>query len=107
MGTLVGIPLALLDWQALSMKGWLLVISLSASFGLGQYLLAKAFALAPANVLTPFTYFQILSAVIFGLLVFHDVPDGWTILGIVLILAAGAYVFGQNAPAKAPHASDR
>ena len=46
----------------------------------------QAFALTPANVLTPFTYVQILSAAIFGLLAFHDIPDWWTITGIALIL---------------------
>ena len=61
---------------------------------------AKAFALAPANVLAPFSYFQILSAVAFGLIVFHDIPDLWTVTGIVMIMGAGIYVFGRNAPAK-------
>jgi len=96
VGTLVSLPLALADWRPPSFSGWLVLLALGAAFGVAQYFLARAFALAPANVLTPFTYFQILSAVLFGILVFHDVPDGWTIAGIALILGAGAYVFGRN-----------
>ena len=61
--------------------------------------MAKAFSLAPANLLTPFSYFQILSAVVFGFLVFHDIPDYWTLTGIALIVGAGLYVFGRNTPA--------
>ena len=60
--------------------------------------MAKAFSLAPANLLTPFTYLQILSALVFGFLVFGDIPDVWTFVGIALIVGAGLYVFGRSAP---------
>lgn len=96
VGNAVAIPLAIADWQPPSANGWMLILGLGITFGAGQYFLAKAFALAPANVLTPFTYFQILSAVIFGVVVFGDIPDAWTFLGIAMILAAGLYVFGRN-----------
>jgi drug/metabolite transporter (DMT)-like permease len=97
IGNLVALPLAIAGWQPVSPTAWLLFLGLGATFGLGQMLLAKAFALAPANVLTPFSYFQIVSAVIFGLVVFKDIPDRWTLLGMALIIAAGAYVFGRSA----------
>lgn len=98
IGNLVGIPLAIAGWLPQTPESWLLSLCLGVVFGLSQFLLAKAFALAPANVLTPFSYFQILSAVVFGLLVFHDVPDRWTLIGIALIIGAGLYVFGRNRP---------
>jgi drug/metabolite transporter (DMT)-like permease len=101
VGNLVAIPLAIADWQPPSANGWMLILGLGITFGAGQYFLAKAFALAPANVLTPFTYFQILSAVVFGMVIFHDIPDAWTFLGIAMILAAGLYVFGRNRDKKA------
>ncbi|MCB1379129.1 MAG: DMT family transporter [Alphaproteobacteria bacterium] len=97
IGTVVAIPLAALDWRPPDLHAWLAFFGIGASFGIAQYYLAKAFVLAPANILTPFTYFQILAAVIFGIAVFGDVPDFWTMVGTVLILAAGAYVFGRNA----------
>lgn len=62
--------------------------------------LTRTFALAPASVLTPFSCFQILSAALFGFIVFGDVPDIWTLAGIVMIIVAGLYVFGRS-PAKA------
>jgi drug/metabolite transporter (DMT)-like permease len=80
VGTAVAIPLAL---------------GVGATFGLGQYLLAKAFALAPANILAPFTYFQIFAAVLFGMAVFNDFPDIWTWAGIAIITASGTYVVGR------------
>jgi len=99
VGTLVSLPLAVLDWRPPDLLQWTILLSLGLSFGLGQHLLTKAFALAPANVLTPFSYVQIVSAVLFGLVVFHNVPDVWTVLGMILIVGAGAYVFGRRTPA--------
>ena len=96
IGTVLSVPLALYDWRPLTGEAWLFSLGLGISFGLGQYFLAKAFALAPANALTPFTYFQILSAVVFGFVVFGDAPDQLTWIGIVMIIAAGVYVFGRN-----------
>jgi drug/metabolite transporter (DMT)-like permease len=98
VGTLVSLPLAVLDWRPPDLFQWAILLCLGISFGLGQHLLTKAFSLAPANVLTPFSYFQILSAAIFGLLVFHSFPDAWTILGMVLIVGSGGYVFGRKRP---------
>ncbi|MGL4441938.1 MAG: DMT family transporter [Bosea sp. (in: a-proteobacteria)] len=99
-GSVVSLPVALMDWRTPSLSEWFVFLCLGASFGWGQHFLARAFSLAPANVLTPFSYFQILSAAIFGVLVFQDIPDGWTLSGIALILVAGAYVFGHSALAK-------
>ena len=95
VGTIVTLPLAAMDWRPLDTTGWLLSLSLGTTFGLGQYFLTKAFALAPANTLAPFTYFQILAAVLFGMAVFGDFPDIWTWLGIAIISASGAYVFSR------------
>ena len=96
VGSLVSLPLALMDWHAPSLAEWAIFLCLGVSFGWGQHFLARAFALAPANVLTPFTYCQILSAAIFGAIVFHDIPDVWTCVGVIMIVATGAYVFGRK-----------
>jgi drug/metabolite transporter (DMT)-like permease len=92
------LPLALTSWTPQTIETWALSFCLGVIFGLAQLLMAKAFSLAPANLLTPFTYFQILSALVFGFLVFHDFPDIWTVVGIALIVGAGLYVFGRNTP---------
>jgi drug/metabolite transporter (DMT)-like permease len=100
VGSVVSLPVAMMDWRTPSPADWVVFLCLGASFGWGQHFLARAFSLAPANVLTPFSYFQILSAAIFGVVVFQDLPDWWTMAGIALILVAGAYVFGRSAPAR-------
>ena len=71
----ISLPLAVADWPPSLARLDPASPCLGASFGWGQHFLARAFSLAPANVLTPFSYFQILSATIFGVVVFHNFPD--------------------------------
>lgn len=54
--------------------------------------IVRAFALAPASVLAPFNYLEIVSATLFGYLVFGDFPDLPTWGGIALIVASGLYI---------------
>ena len=47
---------------------------------------------APAAVLAPLSYIEIVSATLFGYLVFGDFPDRWTWLGIGIVITSGLYV---------------
>jgi drug/metabolite transporter (DMT)-like permease len=58
----------------------------------GHCLLVLAFARAPASVLAPMSYSQLIWAGLAGVLVFGDWPDGWTLLGAVVIAAGGVLV---------------
>jgi drug/metabolite transporter (DMT)-like permease len=96
VGLIVSTPLAIYDWRPPSATGWLLLLVLGMCFAGAQYFMAKAYVLAPANLLAPFTYAQILAAVVFGFLAFGDAPDLWSMAGVVLIIAAGLYVYGMS-----------
>jgi drug/metabolite transporter (DMT)-like permease len=91
-GFIVTTPLLPLGWANGSPTAWLLLIFSGIVYGTGQLLLIRALAAAPANVLTPFTYTQIVAAVLFGVLVLGELPDVWTFVGTALIVAAGLYV---------------
>ena len=97
VGTVIAAPIALVEWVPLDAHGWLLAAALGLVYAVAQLMMVRAFVYAPANILTPFSYAQIISAALFGLLVFGDVPDGWTLLGIAMIIAAGAYVVRSTA----------
>jgi drug/metabolite transporter (DMT)-like permease len=47
----------------------------------------------PASVVVPYQYSMLVWAVIFGYVVFADVPQISTIIGAVIIIAAGFYIF--------------
>ncbi|WP_407157568.1 DMT family transporter [Bradyrhizobium sp. STM 3557] len=53
----------------------------------------RSLKLAPASVVVPYQYTMIVWAVMFGFLVFGDVPQPATIAGAVIIIGAGLYIF--------------
>jgi drug/metabolite transporter (DMT)-like permease len=53
----------------------------------------RSLKLAPANVVVPYQYSMIVWAVMFGYLVFGDVPSTATIAGAAIIIGAGLYIF--------------
>jgi len=48
-----------------------------------------AFLRAPASMLTPYTYLQILWSTAYGYLVFDHMPDGWSGVGMGVIVGSG------------------
>lgn len=69
---------------------WMLALGLLGAAG--HCLLVLAFARAPASVLAPMSYSQLVWAGLAGVLVFGDWPDGWTLLGAGIIAAGGILV---------------
>jgi drug/metabolite transporter (DMT)-like permease len=58
----------------------------------GHYLQIGAHGMAPASVLSPFIYTQLLWVIIAGYLVFGDLPDRWTLAGGVIVVTSGLYL---------------
>jgi drug/metabolite transporter (DMT)-like permease len=79
-------------WRWPDLKGWLLMAQAGLLGAGSHFLLIKALDLAPASILQPFTYAQLIAAVIIGYVVFDNVPDVWTWLGSAIVVASGLYV---------------
>jgi len=76
-----------------SPQSWSLLAGIGF-FGIASHLLIViAFSMAPASVLAPFQYVEIVSATILGYLVFNEFPDLVKWLGITIIICSGAYIF--------------
>ena len=70
----------------------LLLLALAGCIsGASHLILIKAFALAPASRLAPFSYFQLIWVTLAGYLVFDNFPDHWSLLGIGILLVSGIY----------------
>jgi drug/metabolite transporter (DMT)-like permease len=70
----------------------LMICSLGVYGGVGHFLLIKAFRDAPASVLSPILYVQLIWATLMGWIVFGHFPDTAALLGILTIAAAGAVI---------------
>jgi drug/metabolite transporter (DMT)-like permease len=59
---------------------------------LGHYFVALALGFAPANIVTPFQYVQMVGSVLVGYVMFGDLPDALTWLGAAIVIASGLYI---------------
>ena len=72
----------------------IVVIGILAS--VGHWLLIKAYDHASATLLAPYTYSALVWAMLMGWLVFGDFPDGWSLLGMGILVATGLYLANRQ-----------
>ena len=60
--------------------------------GAAQYFIICALQRAPASVVSPIGYAELIAAAAFGYVIFDDLPDRYTWLGAALIVSAGLVV---------------
>jgi drug/metabolite transporter (DMT)-like permease len=80
-------------WEPPTMRVWLIFILVGALGAAGHLLVIMALQRAEASRVSPFTYVQLLWAMIASYLAFGDVPSMWTIVGAVVIVASGLHVY--------------
>lgn len=93
IGALVMLPVIPVVWQP--PVDWvvaLLMVMIGVLGSTGHYFLIAGHKLAPASVLSPFVYTQLIWVIIFGYLVFGQVPNSWTIAGAAIVIASGLYL---------------
>jgi len=95
----VGLSLAL-PWETgESTAGWreaLMLLLLGLLAGVGHWLVISAYSMAPASFLTPLAYLQIIWATSYGYLVFGQLPDRWSGLGMAVVVASGLWLALQE-----------
>ena len=104
--SLVGVvavsPLVWPVWQTPNSSQWTILILLGVFNGLGQYLVIRAFMLASASLLAPFSYSIIIWSMLIGLVVFNSFPDAITLLGTAILIAAGLYIWNREKVTNTP-----
>jgi drug/metabolite transporter (DMT)-like permease len=60
--------------------------------GFAHYAIIRALQVAPASVISPFGYTGVLWAIVFGFVVFAEVPSMGTLIGAAIIVGSGIYI---------------
>lgn len=96
VGALVMLPVVPFFWK--TPDPWQIVLMALAGTlaSLGHYMLIVAHRLAPASLLSPFIYSQLVWVIGLGYAVFGDVPDVYTLTGASIVIASGLYVFHRE-----------
>jgi drug/metabolite transporter (DMT)-like permease len=97
VGTVVMAPVVPFDWvwpsSALSLG---LMLLMGAAGAIGHACLILAHKYAPASIIAPFIYTQLIWMVLSGWLFFGDVPDHATLAGAAIVIASGIYLLWRE-----------
>jgi len=86
--TLGTAPVAAFSWQPLPISD-LLLVSLTGAFGaFGMWLTIEAYRVGEVSALAPVPYLRIVIAILFGMLIFGEIPTWSTLIGAAIIIAA-------------------
>ena len=102
VGSLAAAPLAPMGWVMPGLGQWGLMVMMGVFGSFGHYMLTQAHRMAPAPVLSPFVYTQIIWMTLIGFVVFGDVPDVMTIVGGSAVVASGLYVLYRERVVRTP-----
>ena len=89
-------------WVTPSVEQLFVLAALSIFAATSQLMTMHAFSKAGAAVLAPFGYSEIVSATAVGFVMFGNLPDGVTWVGILVIVASGIYIAIAGRPIKLP-----
>jgi drug/metabolite transporter (DMT)-like permease len=79
-------------WVAPSAPDLALMVTMGAIAAFCHYLIIRAFEQAPASLLAPYGYAEIVTATALGYVIFGDFPDPWTWAGIAIVISGGIYL---------------
>lgn len=86
-------------WQDIALADLPLFLLLGLLGAVAQLFIIRAYSVAEASAMAPFGYLDIVFATIWSISLFGEYPDAYTLTGALVIVAAGLYVWRQEAAA--------
>lgn len=83
-------------WTMPTLLDWVIMSGLGLVWAGGMYFIARAYSVAPASVVAPFEYISLPINVMWGLLIWSEIPTVMTLAGASLTLASGMYILYQE-----------
>jgi len=97
IGTMiVGGALTVGSWQTPSVLDFGAMLLLGVVSCVAHLMITRALKLAPASTLAPLHYSLLLWAIVFGLTFFGDVPSPRILVGSVIVVLAGLFIFHRQ-----------
>ena len=91
LAALTGVVSAFGGWGAIDRQSMLWIALAMLSLSVGYWFTIETVRIGDLNASAPFRYTILLGAVVIGFLMFDEVPDTLTVIGVLVIVASGLY----------------
>ena len=91
-----GVVTVPLGWVTPAALDLLFLCGVALANIVAQFCVIRSLKLASASVVVPYQYTLIVWSVVFGWLMFAELPDVYTVAGATIIVAAGLYIFWRE-----------
>ncbi|MTI19223.1 DMT family transporter [Rhodobacteraceae bacterium RKSG542] len=83
-------------WVMPNMHDALCLIGVGIFGGIGQIFLTQSYRYADASTIAPFDYMNMVWAILFGYMLFAEVPTNEVLIGSCIVIAAGVFVIWRE-----------
>lgn len=83
-------------WTPLGTTQWLVIITLAATVVIGNLCGAFAYQRGPSAIIATFDYTYLVFSLLWGYLLFTELPDLQSLLGMTMIATAGLFIVRQS-----------
>lgn len=85
------------EWRAPDTVTLLSCLASGVCLVLAQYFIVLAYRGTELSAVAPFRYSIVLFAVVYGFVIFREVPDLWSFVGMAIMISAGIYMLHREA----------
>lgn len=97
IGSLVSAVPAFFVWVPIGLNDMLIIIVASIFGSIGNFCVIQALKVGEATAVSPFDYSRLIYSGLLGFLIFSEIPDVWTVLGAMIIVASSIYIARREA----------
>ncbi len=84
------------EWVILSVDDWWVFVLVGVGSAFGGFLISQAYRKSEAAFVAPFEYIAMPLSICWGVLIFNDLPDIQSFVGMAIIIGSGLYVIWRE-----------
>lgn len=89
-------PYLIFDYHHMTAFQWFALLMAGLFAAGGQFAITAAYTHAPSREISVYDYSQIVFSAVVGFFVFGDIPDMWSFVGYIIIIAMAVWMFLYN-----------
>ncbi|MCK8060136.1 MULTISPECIES: DMT family transporter [unclassified Fusibacter] len=94
--TVVLLPYVAFTFVPMTLSQWIYAVAAGVCAAVGQFGVTFAYKYAPAREVSIYNYYGVIFSAMFGMIFFGTFPDGWSLVGYVIVFASSYLMYYSN-----------